>query len=57
MRITASENTLEVFVKVSFFFNLSSTYVVIDAVDVAGESVCLANRVHASCSLCKSVHR
>jgi hypothetical protein len=34
---------------VSFFINLSATYVVIDKVDGVSESVCLANRVRASC--------
>jgi hypothetical protein len=41
--------------------NLSATYVVIDAVNRAGESVCLANRVRAFCFsvqlYCKCVHR
>ena len=45
----------------SFFINLSATYVVIEKVDRASESVCLANRVRASCCsvllYCEFVHR
>jgi len=52
IRSTASERTVEVLFKVSFFINLSATYIVTDTVDGAGESVCLAQRFRAACSLC-----